>query len=80
MIDKEQRNSVPAIVNISDGENSVMTAKSKEDLILICKKWINEGYGDESFWEPWPECPTPELKLTPNALLSILKADQGEMS
>lgn len=45
---------------------------TKEELIKLCEKWIADGYGDECFWEGWPECPTPDTPLTPNQLLTFL--------
>jgi uncharacterized protein (UPF0335 family) len=30
-----------------------------DDLIKrVCQAWVDAGWGDESFWEHWPECPT----------------------
>ncbi len=30
-----------------------------DDLIKrVCQSWVDSGWGDESFWEHWPECPT----------------------
>lgn len=37
----------------------------------ICKQWISAGYGDEYFWDHWPECPSEE-SLTPNQLMAAV--------
>ncbi len=39
----------------------------------ICKAWIDNGRGDECFWESWPECPTPEESLTPNMVMACIE-------
>ena len=35
--------------------------------------WIDAGYGNECFWETWPECPT-NIDLTPNMILTVLNS------
>jgi hypothetical protein len=47
--------------------------KKKQFIIDICNQWIEKGYGDECFWEPWPECPTEEV-LTPKILIEVLNS------
>ena len=39
----------------------------------ICQAWIDNGLGDEWFWESWPECPTPEDILTPNMVMNYIE-------
>jgi hypothetical protein len=39
----------------------------------ICQAWIDNGLGDEMFWESWPECPTPEDSLTPNRVMAYVE-------
>ena len=39
----------------------------------ICQAWIDEGLGDECFWESWPECPTPEDTLSPRMIMDYIK-------
>jgi hypothetical protein len=30
-----------------------------DDLIKrVCQSWVDAGWGDDPFWEHWPECPT----------------------
>lgn len=45
-----------------------------DDLVKrICQKWIDVGCADECFWEGWPECPTPEDRLTPRMVLDRIE-------
>ena len=39
----------------------------------ICQAWIDNGLGDEMFWESWPECPTPDDSLTPNMVMTYIE-------
>ena len=39
----------------------------------ICQEWIDNGLGDECFWESWPECPTPEDRLTPTTVMNYIE-------
>lgn len=46
----------------------------KESIVKTCESWVAAGYGDTSFWEPWPEEPDGE-RFTPNELLALIRTE-----
>lgn len=51
--------------------------QTKVDVTRIIQMWIDDGRGDDCFWEGWPECPTPEDELTPNMIRALLDAKEA---
>jgi hypothetical protein len=43
-----------------------------DDVKRICQDWVDDGRGEDCFWEGWPECPTPQDSLTPKMVLDRL--------
>lgn len=43
----------------------------------ICKQWISAGYGEDCFWEDWPECPSDD-SLTPNQVMAAVAKLEAE--
>lgn len=74
-IERQKSNSTPDTGRTTNGENHVEVVKSKDQIVFLCENWIASGYGDVCFWEPWPECPTPLLNLTPNGLLTLIDVE-----
>jgi hypothetical protein len=48
-----------------------MQIKKRTLIIQACKDWIEKGFGDECFWEGWPDCPT-EIIFIPNMVMEAL--------
>ena len=44
----------------------------------ILVQWVEAGYGDECFWEGWPNCPSPQDDLTPNMVIAALRIARAE--
>jgi hypothetical protein len=42
-----------------------------------CEQWISAGYGEDCFWEDWPECPC-EDSLTPNQVMAAVAKLESE--
>lgn len=43
----------------------------------VCEQWISAGYGDDCFWENWPDCPC-EDSLTPNQVMAAVTKLENE--
>lgn len=43
----------------------------------VCEQWISAGYGEDCFWEDWPECPC-EDSLTPNQVMAAVAKLEAE--
>lgn len=43
----------------------------------VCEQWISAGYGEDCFWEDWPDCPC-EDSLTPNQVMAAVAKLEAE--
>lgn len=43
----------------------------------VCEHWISAGYGEDCFWENWPDCPC-EDSLTPNQVMAAVTKLENE--
>ena len=50
-----------------------------DDLVKnVCQEWVDEGLGDECFWENWPGGPTDEA-LSPRMVLDRIEALERDL-
>lgn len=51
---------------------------NRREVLECLNDWISNGYGDECFWEVWPECPTEGI-LTPNKVMAFIRQQHEEI-